>query len=208
MNIMEIGFNALQSIGTSYSIKLNEKEAIVFEEDSSYKVEKSDSEKLQDNIDKEESKKTEKSKSTDELSQEEKQLVQDLQSRDTEVRGHEAAHQGAGGGMTGGASFTYQQGPDRRMYAIGGEVSISIPTGSTPQESIRNARQAIAAAMAPSDPSGQDFSVASSAMVMMMKAEQQKAKELQEEILGKETYKNEAQISTNDKESNGIDIPT
>lgn len=206
---MEIGFNSLQSIGTSYSIKLNEKEALVFEEDASYKVKKSNSEKLQDKTDKEESKKTEKSKSTNELSQEEKQLVQDLQSRDTEVRGHEAAHQGAGGGMTGGASFTYQQGPDGRMYAIGGEVSISIPAGSTPQETIRNARQTIAAAMAPSDPSGQDFSVASSAMVMMMKAEQQKAKELQDEILGQETYKNKAkQNSVDEKESYGIDIPS
>ncbi|MCK4874343.1 MAG: hypothetical protein KAS26_00715, partial [Sulfurimonas sp.] len=113
---MEIGFNSLQNIGTSYSIKLNEKEALVFEEDSSYKVKKSDSEKLQDNINKEETKKTEKSKPTQKLSQEEKQLVQDLQSRDTEVHAHEAAHQ-SGGAATGGASYTYQQGPDGKMYA-------------------------------------------------------------------------------------------
>ena len=204
---MEIGFNSLQSIGTSYSIKLNEKEAIVFEEDSSYKTAKSDSEKLQENVDKEKTKKEEKSNSANGLSVEEKQLVQELQSRDTEVRGHEAAHQGAGGGMTGAASFTYQQGPDGRMYAIGGEVPISIPAGSTPEETIRNARQAIAAAMAPSDPSGQDFAVASSATVMMMKAEQQKAKEAQEMMLGQETYKNEANKNSNDDEPNKLDIP-
>ena len=206
---MEIGFNSLQNIGTSYSIKLNEKEALVFEEDSSYKVKKSDSEKLQDNINKEETKKTEKSKPTQKLSQEEEQLVQDLQSRDTEVRAHEAAHQ-SGGAATGGASFTYQQGPDGKMYAVGGEVSISISSGSTPEETIANARAVIASAMAPANPSGQDLAVASSARVMMMKAQQQKAKEMQEEILGKETYKNEADKNINEKEDeelSGIDIP-
>ncbi len=52
------------------------------------------------------------------------------------------------------------------------------------------------------------MAVASSAMVMMMKAEQQLAKETQEEITGKETYKNEADSSNNlSKEINGIDIP-
>ncbi|MCK4973991.1 MAG: hypothetical protein KAR81_01945, partial [Sulfurimonas sp.] len=160
---MEIGFNSLQNIGTSYSIKLNEKEALVFEEDSSYKVKKSDSEKLQDNINKEE---TKKSKPTQKLSQEEEQLVQDLQSRDTEVHAHEAAHQ-SGGAATGGASYTYQQGPDGKMYAVGGEVSISISSGSTPEETIANARAVIASAMAPANPSGQDLAVASSARVMM-----------------------------------------
>lgn len=208
MKIMNIGFNSLQSIGSNYTIKLNEKEALVFEEDSSYKTTKSDSEKLQENIDKEKTQKEQKSKSTNELSVEEKKLVQDLQSRDREVRGHEAAHQGAGGGMTGAASFTYQQGPDGRMYAIGGEVPISIPAGSTPEETIRNARQVIAAAMAPSDPSEQDFAVASSATVMMMKAQQQKAKEAQEELLGQAAYKNEADKNNNETEdSYKIDIP-
>jgi len=184
---MEIGFNSLQSIGTSYSIKLNEKEALVFEEDSSYKVEKSDSEKLQE--------KDEKSKPTQKLSQEEEQLLQDLQARDTEVRAHELAHQ-SGGAATGGASYTYQQGPDGKMYAIGGEVSISISSGSTHEETIANAQAVIASAMAPANPSGQDIAVASSARVMMMKAQQQLTLEQQSETEGKEVYKNEAQQDT------------
>lgn len=203
---MEIGLNSLYNIGSNYSIRLNEKEVLVFEDDPLRKNEKSDEKNLSQE---EEKKSSEKSKSSNELSIDEKRLVQDLQSRDIEVRAHEAAHQGAGGGMTGGASFTYQQGPDGRMYAIGGEVSISIPSGSTPQETIRNAQQAIAAAMAPADPSGQDFSVASSAMVMLMKAQQQQAKEIQQEMLGIEAYKESGAKSDKEpkSETKGIDTP-
>lgn len=202
MKLMEIGLNSLYNIGTNYSIRLNEKEILVVEDDPLRENKKPDEKKL---LQEEEEKRQEKSKSPSELSIDEKRLVQELQSRDVEVRAHEAAHQGAGGGMTGGASFAYQQGPDGRMYAIGGEVSISIPSGSTPQETIRNAQQAIAAAMAPSDPSGQDFAVASSAIVMLIKAQQQQAKEMQQEMLGKETYK-ESSINGDKEEENFLSL--
>lgn len=189
MKIMEIGYTSLYDIGINYSIKLNDEEVLIFEDDPLRERKTSDDTKLEKE---EKQQKSQKSDSTDKLSEDEKRLVQDLKSRDAEVKTHEAAHQAAGGGMTGAASYTYQQGPDGRMYAIGGEVSISIPSGSTPQESMKNAQQAIAAAMAPADPSGQDFAVASTAMVMLMKAQQQLLKETQENILGKEVYKNEA----------------
>jgi len=189
MKIMEIGYTSLYDIGINYSIKLNDEEVLIFEDDPLRERKTSDDTKLEKE---EKQQKSQESDSTDKLSEDEKRLVQDLKSRDAEVKTHEAAHQAAGGGMTGAASYTYQQGPDGRMYAIGGEVSISIPSGSTPQESMKNAQQAIAAAMAPADPSGQDFAVASTAMVMLMKAQQQLLKETQENILGKEVYKNEA----------------
>ena len=160
--------------------------------------------------DKETKENSKSSSASDELSDDEKRLVNDLQSRDAEVRTHEAAHQAAGGGMTGRASYSYQQGPDGKMYAIGGEVSISFKSASSPEETISNAAQVIAAAMAPSSPSGQDFAVASSARVMQMKAEQQLNREKQEELIGKEiykdSYKTELQKNTNPK--NGLDIPT
>lgn len=191
MKDMEIGLTALQNIGTNYSIRVSEKELLIYEDDKTRKVEKSESQKLQ-----EDSKKNNTPQAMEELSQDEKRLVNELQARDSEVRAHEVAHQSSGA-STGGASYTYQQGPDGKMYAIGGEVSVSMRSGSTPQETIRNAQAVIAAAMAPSDPSGQDLAVASSARVMIMKAEQQKAKELQEELSGKDTYKNEANKNAN-----------
>jgi hypothetical protein len=42
-----------------------------------------------------------------------KEVIAKLEARDTEVRAHEAAHMGAGGGIAGSASFDYQVGPDR-----------------------------------------------------------------------------------------------
>ncbi|WP_244899052.1 putative metalloprotease CJM1_0395 family protein [Chromobacterium violaceum] len=99
--------------------------------------------------------------------------VEDLRARDTDVRRHEAAHQAAGGALAGAASFTYQQGPDGKQYAIGGEVPIQISQGGTPQETIRNAQTVRAAALAPSDPSGQDRAVAAEATQMEQQARMQ-----------------------------------
>jgi len=133
-----------------------------------------------------------------ELSEGEKEQVIDLQARDAEVKAHEAAHQGGGGGA---ATYTYQQGPDGKMYAIGGEVSISLESGSTPEETIANAQQVIAAATAPANPSSQDMAVAASAKSMIIKAQQEKAKELIDEAEGKEAYK-VASIKGADVQSN------
>jgi hypothetical protein len=110
------------------------------------------------------------SPSRPELTPEQKAAVAELQARDAEVRAHEAAHQGAGGGLTGGASFTYETGPDGRAYAVGGEVPISIQPGRTPEETIRNAQRVRAAALAPAEPSAADLSVAASASQMESEA--------------------------------------
>lgn len=157
-----------------------------------------------------ETKAAEKKNSPTELSDDDRRIVNELQSVDTKVRAHEAAHQAAGGGMTGGASFTYEQGPDGKMYAVAGEVPISIPSGSTPQENIKNARQAIAAATAPADPSGQDMAVASSAAMMLAKAQQQLTKEVQEKVNGTALYKQSTGTpdakDTNNSESIDISV--
>jgi hypothetical protein len=104
------------------------------------------------------------------LSPEEKDQVRKLQQRDAEVRAHEAAHAGAAGGLAGGASYSYQTGPDGRSYAVGGEVSIDVSAGSTPEETISKAQTVRAAAMAPADPSGQDMAVAAQASRMEAQA--------------------------------------
>jgi hypothetical protein len=109
------------------------------------------------------------------LTAEQQRQITDLKQRDTHVRQHEAAHQAAGGSLTGAASFSYQSGPDGRSYAVGGEVPIRLASGRTPDETIGNARQARAAALAPSDPSPQDLSVAAAATQLEMSAVRQKA---------------------------------
>lgn len=109
-----------------------------------------------------------------ELTAEDRDTVRKLQARDAEVRQHEAAHMAAAGGHGSGASYDYQTGPDGRRYAVGGEVQVSIPSGGSPEEMIRNAQTMRAAALAPADPSSQDMAVASQAAQMEAQARQQK----------------------------------
>lgn len=110
------------------------------------------------------------------LTPEQQREVAWLQARDRHVRQHEAAHQAAGGALAGGASFSYQTGPDGRSYAVGGEVPISIRSGRTPDETIANARQARRAALAPADPSAADLGVAAEATRIELAATQRKAR--------------------------------
>lgn len=115
---------------------------------------------------------------TVELSAEAKAQVAKLQARDAEVKAHEQAHMAAGAGIvTGGASYSYQRGPDGRAYAVGGEVSIDAsPVKGNPQATITKAMRIQAAALAPADPSGQDRAVAAQAATMAAQAATEAAK--------------------------------
>jgi len=107
-----------------------------------------------------------------ELSPEDAAQLRALQARDREVRQHEQAHQAAAGGLaTSGARYSFQRGPDGVNYAVGGEVSLDVSSGRTPEETLRRARQISAAALAPAEPSGQDFAVAARAAQMARQAE-------------------------------------
>ncbi len=111
------------------------------------------------------------------LTPEQKDVVSKLSARDTAVRAHEAAHQAAAGGLAGGASFTYETGPDGKRYAVGGEVPVALRSGRTPQETIANAQTVRSAALAPADPSAQDLAVAAQASQMEAQARQQIAED-------------------------------
>jgi hypothetical protein len=89
--------------------------------------------------------------------------IAELERTEREVVAHEAAHQAAAGRFGGPATYTYTTGPDGKKYITGGEVSISTPATSDPEEARRNAQQVMKAALAPGDPSGQDIAVAASA---------------------------------------------
>lgn len=106
------------------------------------------------------------------LSPEAQAQLRKLQQRDREVRAHESAHLAAAGQhAVGGAQYQYQKGPDGRMYAIGGHVSIdtsSVP--GDPEETERKAEQVRRAALAPGEPSAQDTQVAAQAARMSAEA--------------------------------------
>jgi hypothetical protein len=101
-----------------------------------------------------------------ERSPDDEQLIRELQTRDREVRAHEAAHAAIAGQFGGGISYDYETGPDGKRYAVGGEVSVRLERGRTPQETIRNAQQVRASALAPMSPSSQDRAVAAAASQM------------------------------------------
>jgi hypothetical protein len=105
------------------------------------------------------------------------QEAQKLAQRDREVRAHEAAHAAAGGQyVRGGATFQYQKGPDGKMYAVGGEVSIdSSPVKGDPRATIAKMQTVQRAALAPADPSGQDRAVAAAAAAAAAQAGQEAA---------------------------------
>lgn len=114
---------------------------------------------------------TGESKDPVQLSDKAKALLRSLQARDRQVRAHEQAHLAASGGLaTSGASYTYQKGPDGVSYAVGGEVSIDVSPGRTPEDTIARAVTIRAAALAPADPSGQDRAVAAAASQMEQQA--------------------------------------
>jgi len=107
--------------------------------------------------------------------QEIESVVLQLKARDTEVRAHEMSHVVAGGQwVTSGPSYQYQVGPDGKQYAVGGEVGISVsPVDGDPEATIQKAQQVQRAALAPAEPSSQDYRVASAAMQMMVQAQQE-----------------------------------
>jgi hypothetical protein len=128
-----------------------------------------------------------------ENSEEQLREIRKLSQTDRDVRSHEAAHMAAGGQyVKGGATFQYQKGPDGKMYAVGGEVSIDTsPVKGNPQATISKMQAIKSAALAPADPSGQDRSVAAQASAVEAQARQELTKK---SMTGTE----------NGKESNGV----
>ena len=99
-----------------------------------------------------------------------KQQVQGLKAEEQKVKAHEMAHKAVGGEYAGAIRYQYATGSDGQAYIVGGEVSIDISEGKTPEETLRKMEQVKRAAMAPADPSPQDNSVASAATRIEQKA--------------------------------------
>lgn len=114
----------------------------------------------------------EKQAGFDQARLDENRILQQLRARDREVRAHEAAHIAAGRQfIRGGPSYTLQQGPDGRSYAIGGEVRLDAsPVPNDPEATLSKAEIVRRAALAPAEPSPQDVQVAANASAMAARA--------------------------------------
>ncbi|MTI45090.1 SprA family protein [Roseibium hamelinense] len=120
--------------------------------------------------------------SPDDLTPEEEKQVRELQQRDREVRAHEQAHARVGGQYAGAPSYTFQQGPDGKRYAIGGEVQIDTSPERTPDATIRKMQIVIRAALAPAEPSSQDMRVAQQARAQLSEAQAERRQAAAEEL--------------------------
>jgi len=99
-------------------------------------------------------------------------IINQLQHRDKEVRTHELAHARVGGAATGSPTYTFEQGPDGKKYAINGEVSVDLTTvAGDPQATIIKMQKVHAAALAPANPSVQDTRVAANAAQRILEAQ-------------------------------------
>nr|WP_228757962.1 putative metalloprotease CJM1_0395 family protein [Idiomarina loihiensis] len=123
---------------------------------------KPDSKKATDKASKEVTDNAEKNEQK--LSEEEVEKVDELKSRDQEVRVHEQAHAAVGGQHAGSPSYEYERGPDGKSYAVGGEVQIDVsPVNGDPQATIQKMQLVRRAALAPAQPSAADRSIAAEA---------------------------------------------
>ncbi len=146
------------------------------------------------------------------LDKAEVQQLQELKKRDLEVRNHEQAHLAAAGQYArGGASFSYQKGPDGVSYAVGGEVGIDMSKERTPEATITKMQIIKRAALAPASPSGADRSIAAAAGYMESQARQEALIARQEELLHAENAKNPVafrQELTSVKQDSGNTTPS
>lgn len=104
-----------------------------------------------------------------------------LKKIDREVRAHERAHQNAAPELTGPASYKTVRGPDGKLYAVAGEVSIDTGEAATPEATIQKLKRVIKAALAPLEPSAQDRQVAAQARAEIAEARSEIREEKAEE---------------------------
>ena len=86
-----------------------------------------------------------------------------------EIYAHESAHKAMGGHLAGGIHIDFGS----NGVAVGGHVPIKMPglNPLNPEQSIQDAQIVQRAALAPSDPSGQDVSVAAQAQATLGRAQ-------------------------------------
>lgn len=94
----------------------------------------------------------------------ENQLRSRLQVYDFGVRAQESQHFRAAYGLGSAPTYDYHVGPDGTLYAVAGEVGLKAGPAATPEDAAENATTMANAALAATDVSAQDISVARSAL--------------------------------------------
>ncbi|WP_299178248.1 putative metalloprotease CJM1_0395 family protein [uncultured Neptuniibacter sp.] len=129
--------------------------------------------------------------------QQELEITRELAERDREVRAHEQAHAAIGGQYASAPSYSYERGPDGRLYAVEGEVKIDTsPIPNDPEATLEKAEIIQRAALSVAEPSSADRAAAAEARAMAIEARAQLLQQeetLRSEELVAETEKDEAE---------------
>ena len=101
------------------------------------------------------------------IEQQELAQIRELAARDREVRAHEQAHAAIGGQFASAPSYTFERGPDGRLYAVAGEVQIDTsPVPNDPEATLEKAETVQRAALGVAEPSPADRAVAAEAQAI------------------------------------------
>ena len=102
-----------------------------------------------------------------------KRVLEKFKNKDSQVKVHEQSHAGL---AVSGISYNYQQGPDGKMYAVGGSVRLDTSMPNDPQAAQNKLDKLQKAAVSSSDPSAADLSIANQAhlnkMLLQMRSEE------------------------------------
>jgi hypothetical protein len=109
--------------------------------------------------------------------------VDELRRRDREARAREQALRAAAGSLSsGGASYSYQVGPDGRLYVVDSQVELDTSeVPGDPEATLRKAEQLQRAALVAGNASPQDGAVAAMAAMMAARARQEMQEEQKED---------------------------
>lgn len=105
-----------------------------------------------------------------------------LQIADFGVRAQERQHFFAASGFGSAPQYEYEIGPDGELYAVAGSVAISTPATSDPERAARNAATVANAALAATDVSAQDISVARDAQARVASLYAQNNDTIEQEV--------------------------
>ncbi len=107
--------------------------------------------------------------------------LQRIKNIDRNVRLHENSHASADGVQTiGTARYKYAEGPDGKLYAVGGEVTVAVQSSGKPEDNLRAARALRSSALSSDNPSPADFAAAADAGQIEIEALSQMAKRAKE----------------------------
>ncbi len=122
-----------------------------------------------------------------EISKKDSETINELKSRNREVKNHELAHRTFGRRFAGGSSFKYELGPDMKRYAVEGHTPIDTSEEIKPEKTIEKMRIVKRAALAPAKPSNNDRKIAMEAGYKKTKAVNELAENKRNNIQGLET---------------------